>query len=79
MDRIIVDDSFTQQMPGAIVPCLVFNSKGKRIGYFTPEVDSTVYQGVEPSVNEEELDRREHTGGGRSLTEILDGLDQVKK
>lgn len=76
MVQIIVDDSFTQQMAGTIVPCMVLNSEGKRIGYFTPEIDASVYRGVEPSVSEEELSRRERDGSGRTVAEIFQDLEQ---
>ena len=76
MDHIFVDDSFTKQLPGAVVPCVVFDAAGKRLGYFTPEVDATCYRGLEPSAGEEELDRRERAGGGRTLAEILGDLDK---
>jgi hypothetical protein len=76
VDQIIVDDSFTRQLPTALGPCLVFDSAGKRLGCFTPELDARLYQGVGPSVAIEELDRRERTGGGRSLVDILSDLQQ---
>jgi hypothetical protein len=74
MDRIIVDESFTNQMSDGTAPCLVFDSTGKRIGCFTPEVSATSYRDARPAVSEEELDRRERAGGGRSLREILNDL-----
>lgn len=74
MDRIIVDDAFTSQLPNAIVPCIVVDSTGHRLGYFTPECDPAWYQGFEPSVSDEEMDRRERAGGGRGLAEILADL-----
>jgi hypothetical protein len=76
MDRIIVDESFTRQMPAATVPCLVFDSAGKRLGCFTPEVDPIIYQHLSPTVSDEELTRRERQGGGRGLAEILGDLHQ---
>lgn len=76
MDRIFVDQSFTSQVPEAMAPCVVFDSSGKRLGYFTPDVDPAWYQGVEPSVSDEELDRRERVGGGRTLAEILADFHQ---
>ena len=76
MDRIIVDESFTSQLPGALAPCLVIDTAGNRIGCFTPNVDPALYQRLEPSVSEEELGRREQQGGGRSLREILNDLPQ---
>jgi len=74
MDRIVVDKAFTSQLPEVLAPCAVFDSAGKRLGYFTPEVDPAWYQGLEPSVSDEELDRRERAGGGRSLAEVLADL-----
>ena len=76
MDRIIVDESFTSQLPAALAPCLVFDAAGKRIGCFTPDVDPALYRQLEASVSEDELARREQKGGGRSLAEILSDLQQ---
>jgi hypothetical protein len=74
MDQIIVDNSFTRQMPAALEPCLVFDSTGKRLGCFIPEVDPSIYQGMNASVSDDELDRRERAGGGRTLDEVVNGL-----
>jgi hypothetical protein len=74
MDQIVVDDSFTRQVPAAPGPCLVFNSAGKRLGCFTPDVDPNVYESIEPSVSDDELERRERAGGGRTLPEIINDL-----
>lgn len=76
LNRIVVDDAFTSQLPNAIMPCVVFDTAGKRLGYFTPESDPTWYEGLVPSVSDEELARRERAGGGRSLSEILADLIQ---
>jgi hypothetical protein len=76
MDHIVVDDSFTRQLPGAEVPVVVCDATGKRLGYFTPEIDATLYRGVEPSVSDEELSRRECAGGGRSVREIINDLNK---
>jgi hypothetical protein len=76
MDQIFVDDSFTSQLPAAQGPCLVFDSKGKPLGCFTPTVDASLYRGIVPSVSKEELDRREKAGGGRSLASILSDLQR---
>jgi hypothetical protein len=76
MDRIIVDESFTSQLPNVEAPCLVFDSTGKKIGCFTPEVAASLYEAAGPTVSEEELARRERVGGGRSLAEILNDVQQ---
>jgi hypothetical protein len=75
MDQIIVDDSFTRQLPAALGPCLVLDSTGNRLGCFTPDVAQR-YQGLGASVSDEELDRRERAGGGRALADILRDLTQ---
>ncbi len=76
MDQIIVDESFTRQLGPVLGPCVVLDSAGKRLGCFTPEADPSLYQGMGPSVSDDELERRERTGGGRTLTEILRDLRQ---
>jgi hypothetical protein len=78
MDQIIVDNSFTRQMPAALEPCLVFDSTGKRLGCFIPEVDPFIYQGMNASESDDELDLRERAGGGRPLPEIRGDLVQKK-
>jgi hypothetical protein len=54
----------------------VLDSTGRRLGYFTPDINPAWYQGVEPAVSEEELARRERVGGGRSLKEIMADLQR---
>jgi hypothetical protein len=76
MTRIIVDDSFTNQLPEANTPCIVLNAAGKKLGYFTPDLDPASYQGLDPTVSDDELARREQAGGGRALSEILSDLQQ---
>jgi hypothetical protein len=78
MDSIVVDDTFTNQLPEAMAPCVVFDATGKRLGYFTPEVDPSWYRSLEPSVSDAELTRRERAGGGRPLADIIADLDTTK-
>ena len=72
MDQIIVDESFARQL--GISPCIVVDSAGKRLGCFIPEVDQSIYQGISASVSDDELDRREREGGGRTLGDVVNDL-----
>jgi hypothetical protein len=72
MDQIIVDESFARQL--GIAPCVVVDSAGKRLGCFIPEVDPSIYQGMNASVSDDELHRRERAGGGRTLEGVVDDL-----
>jgi hypothetical protein len=76
MDQIFVDDTFTRQLSDTISPCVVVDSAGRKLGYFTRAVDQSFYEGLEPSVDEGELHRREQAGGGRPLADILRDLSK---
>ena len=76
MNEIVADQSLTNQLRGLSGPCVVVDAAGTKLGLFCPEIDRSLYEGVEPSVGEEELARREHAGGGRSLVEILADLNK---
>jgi hypothetical protein len=76
MNEIVADQSLTNQLRGLSGPCFVVDSAGTKLGLFCPEIDRSLYEGVEPSVSEEELSRRERAGGGRSLAEIIADLNK---
>jgi hypothetical protein len=76
MNQIIADQSMTQQLGALSEPCVIVDTAGHKLGLFCPEVDRSLYEGVDPSVSSEELARRERAGGGRSLAEILAGFDK---
>jgi len=53
----------------------ICDESGNVLGYFSPKGDRSLYEGIEVPISEEELDRREKEGGGRTLAEILADLE----
>ncbi|HKD36434.1 MAG TPA: hypothetical protein VKB78_06525 [Pirellulales bacterium] len=76
MNRIVVDQSLTNQLRGIAEPCPIFDPEGNKLGLFQPEVDRSVYDDLQPSVTDEELDRRARAGGFRKLSEIIAELER---
>ena len=78
MNRIIVDESAKTQLLRAEEPCEVVDLAGNKLGYFTPKLDPSLYEGLEPPFSEEELRRASEEEGGRPLREILADLEGRK-
>jgi hypothetical protein len=76
MSRIIIDDNLFQVLRQADQPVVLVNAQGQSIGQLVPALAPTG-SAAEPGVSEEELDRLEQAGGGRSLTAILADLDDI--
>jgi hypothetical protein len=74
MTSIVIDESLTKQLRDVHEPCVLLDSAGNKLGFFRPEIDRSLYEGLEPSVSDEELDRRSREGGGRTLAEIMADL-----
>lgn len=75
MNRIVVNESATEQFRGRSEACLVFDAQGNQLGYFFP-TGGPRYEGYECPLSEAELSEIERQGGGRPLAEILRDLDQ---
>lgn len=76
MTQVVIDESLTHQLRGLHEPCVLMDSAGNKLGFFRPEIDHSLYEGLEPSVSDEELTRREREGGGRILAEIMADLEK---
>ena len=73
MSKVIIDPT-TQAKLCDLRESLEFcDESGRILGYFTPAGDESLYTGM---ASEEELDRRERAGGGRTLSEILADLKE---
>jgi hypothetical protein len=74
MQRIVVDPSHWTvfSLGDAAELC---DDAGHVLGYFTPAVDRSVYEGVESPTSIDELLRRKQEGGGRPLVDILRDLE----
>ena len=71
MSRIVVDANLPLVLPRLIFPTELCDASGRVLGVFTPATDPSEWEGLEPEISEEELDRRSHEGGGRTLDEIM--------
>ena len=78
MNRIVVDESVKTQFLRALEPCEVVDAAGNKLGYFMRELDSSLYEGLEPPFSEEELRRADEEEGGRPLADILADLEGRK-
>ena len=75
MNRIVVDEYMTGQLRGLAGPCPIFDGAGNQLGLFQPVIAKSIYEKLEPSVSDEELELRSREGGGRTLTEIMADLE----
>jgi hypothetical protein len=69
MDRVTLDSSLSVQLSGASHPVPLYDPGGRTLGLFVP--NKTLYANVKSPCSDEELERRERRGGGRSLAEML--------
>lgn len=67
MDRVILDTQTVRELRDKQETLELCDGSGSVIGHFVPAVALP----IEPEISEEKLDRREKSGGGRSLNEIL--------
>jgi hypothetical protein len=72
MQKVPVNAELPQKLLRLMHPAELIDDNGEVVGMFQPNLSR--YQGLEPQVSEEELDRREQEGGGRTLAEILRDL-----
>ncbi len=73
--KITVDDVLRSRLHDFRLPLELCDESGKVLGYVTPAVDPSLYEGVDSLISEEELDRRSQAGGGRPLADILRELE----
>lgn len=71
MTRVVVDSATLTKLREAQQTLEVCDDFGRVVGHFVPTADRSRCSALEPQVSEEELDRRQRLGGGRSLAEIL--------
>lgn len=76
MNQITVDAVTGSQFRTAYEPVRICDEHGHVLGYFTPTIDPSMYESVEPPTSEEELLRRAEVGGGRTWREIKAELEQ---
>ncbi|MGH7199588.1 MAG: hypothetical protein ACREJB_03225 [Planctomycetaceae bacterium] len=75
MTKIVIDAALPEKLHQIQERVQLCTEDGRIVGVFLPVVDKSLYERIEPPISEEELDRREKQGGGRSLQEILRDLE----
>jgi hypothetical protein len=75
MTRLVVDSAMVDSLRGLLGPVELCDDQGRVLGEFRPAPGRTsLYDGVESPLSNDEIERRENEQGGRSLAEILDDL-----
>ena len=75
MTRLVVDQAIRAKLRNLEERLEMCDESGRVLGYFTPAVDQSMYQGVDAPASEEELERSEKESG-RPLADILRDLEQ---
>jgi hypothetical protein len=76
MTKLMVDETLPGRLAGLECPVELCDASGRVVGAFIPAALHTFYDEMEPQISEEELNRREREGGGRTLDEILADLEK---
>jgi len=76
MTRITLDSTMLAALSSVGQQVELCDTSGRLLGYFVPVVAATQYADSPCPVSEDELDRREREGGGRTLAEILADLER---
>jgi hypothetical protein len=80
MTQIILDAATSGKLTGLGRSVELCDPSGKVLGRFVPLIDLSEWEPVSPPVSEEELDRREKSGGKRYTTaEVLEHLRNLEK
>jgi len=78
MTRIVTFDAATAAKLGSFKERIeVCDETGRPLGHFTPLGVKSIYEGADCPLNEEELDRRQREGGGRTTDEVLRRLENL--
>jgi hypothetical protein len=79
--RVILDMATSAKLDQVAGQVEVCDPSGRTLGYFTPVVDRSLYEGVEIPFSEEELVRGEEETSGRTYTtaEVLAHLKSLEK
>ena len=77
MSHIVLDAQTLKKLDPLKGSLEVRDEAGKVVGWFTPLVDPSQYQGLPgPQISPEEIERRRKESGGRTLAEIMADLEK---
>lgn len=77
MSKVTVDPTMGEKLRRLTEQVELCDADGRTLGYFTPTVDRSLYEGVDSPIREDELQRRINEGGGRPLADILRDLEKT--
>ena len=76
MSRVTLDITLLTKLQNAGETLELCDNAGRVLGHFVPALAASPAADLEPRISEEEMDRRERAGGGRSLKAILADLER---
>jgi hypothetical protein len=76
MTKIVVDAVLRSKLHNLTQALELCDESGRVLGRFSPTIDLSQYEGLEPQISEEELQRRERESGGRSLAVIMADIEK---
>jgi hypothetical protein len=76
MTEVVLDQATLAKLRRAQELVKVRDEHGSVVGYFHPVLNASDYEGLEPPMSEEEIERRLREPGGRPLAEILADLEK---
>ncbi len=77
MTKIIVDPSLRTKLDNLTQPVELCDESGRVLGRFLPTFDPSMYEGLDPQISKEELQRRKQFKGKSYTTEEI--LAYLKK
>ncbi len=77
MNKVTIDRITLERLNRLGERLEICDESGRTLGYFTPANDHSLYEGVEPPVTEEELQRREQEAETYSTAEVVERLKKL--
>lgn len=78
MIRIIVDDVLRSKLYDFARPLELCDESGRLLARLVPQIDPSQFEPREPSIDEEELRRRERSNKWHSTAEVLEHLKRLE-
>ena len=72
MSRLIADAMLPEKLKTLSQPVELVDASGHILGTFLPHFDASKWEGLEPQISAEEMERRRKEPGGRPLKNIVD-------
>jgi hypothetical protein len=78
MTRVIADETLPGKLHNLAQPVEVCDTTGRLLGRFFPVLDPSQYEGLEPEISKEELERRKQSKGKTYTTaEVINYLKKL--